>query len=66
MSIIINQANKHSVGGSAKIAHACPKCKIPMNYRVHRGKFVKLIFPWLPINRYICHRCLHKYYVFKK
>lgn len=66
MSISINQANEHSRGGRAKIVPACPKCKIPMNYRVHRGKFVKLTLPWLPISRYICHRCLNKYYVLKK
>jgi transposase-like protein len=42
--------------------HHCPKCKISMDYRVHRGFLIKALFP-NTVKRYLCTRCMHKYYV---
>jgi len=45
-----------------KKRHQCPKCKVELYSRVHRGVLIKALFP-NSVKRYFCYSCLHKYYV---
>lgn len=47
---------------SIKKKHTCPKCKVELNLRVRRGVLIKALFP-NTLKRYLCSRCMHKYYV---
>jgi len=42
--------------------HQCPKCKIELSQRVHRGALIKALLPHI-VKRYLCTGCLHRYYV---
>lgn len=50
----------------AKNDRKCGYCKSDAVERIPRSGFIKTIFFWIPIRRYICYNCLHKFHSIKK
>ncbi len=48
-----------------KMMYSCPKCESEFypRDRIHRSFFVKTFLFWLPLKRYRCRNCKHKFYV---
>ena len=61
--MVVSLKNSDGVIKDKKKVHNCPKCKLPLDNRVHRGFFVKNFLFWLPLRRYSCYKCNRKIYV---
>lgn len=66
MNVIINQPGIAAKSKKKSYVHSCPKCNLALIQRVHRANFIRTLFPWLPVRRYICYRCKKKYHVYHK
>lgn len=45
----------------------CPRCRADTHAdRVPRSWWIKLLFGWLPLKRYMCYKCKRKYYIITK
>jgi len=60
--MVVSLNGDTSLTKAHKKVHTCPKCKGTANERVHRGFFVKTFLFWLPIRKYSCFKCNHKFY----
>jgi hypothetical protein len=49
-----------------KTVRKCSYCESDAVERIPRSGFVKSVFFWIPIRRYICYSCLHKFHIIKK
>ncbi len=63
--MVIPANSIESIRAQGKRLPMCPKCKAPLDDRVPRGAFVKTIFFFLPLKRYICYKCQRKRYVLR-
>jgi transposase-like protein len=41
----------------------CKSCRTEFEFRVKRPAIVKLLFFWLPLQRYHCSNCAKNYYI---
>jgi hypothetical protein len=41
----------------------CPRCKSPVDKKLHRNFFVKYFIPWLRLRHYHCKTCERGYYI---
>jgi hypothetical protein len=61
--MVIPANSIESIRSQSKKVHLCPKCKTQLDDRVPRGFFVKNLFFFIPLKRYICYRCQRKRYI---
>jgi hypothetical protein len=66
MHLLFNPSAIHVRNNKTKSVFNCPKCNIPLQWRLHRPSIVKSLLPFLPLKRYECLKCLNKYYVYSK
>ena len=43
--------------------HLCPKCSSYTGHRIANAKFVDRTLFWMPLRRYQCDSCSHRFYI---